>query len=279
MVRKLLAKARQRLDEAGVPDARLTAEVLLADAVGQNRPWLIAHSDDAVPPPEARRFTETVDRRANREPLQHIRGRQEFFGREFAVSPAVLIPRPETELLIERVLEWLRPGNRVADVGTGSGCVAITLALEANITISSTDISASALAIAEQNRSRHEAGVEFLRADLLTPFADNSLDAVVSNPPYAADREWSTLEPEVRDHEPKGAIVAGETGLEAYERLIPHAVRTLKPGGWLALELGHESLPGVRRLLSGGQWRNPEVFPDLNGHDRMLRIRLRTTPV
>ena len=202
-------------------------------------------------------------------PTQYITGNQEFYGRDFRVNPAVLIPRPETEHLVEAVLTALQNPARILDVGTGSGAIAITLALEAaRHTVFATDISPKALEVATQNAFTRRANVRFLNADLLTAIADHSLDAVVSNPPYVPDADAPTMQREVRDWEPHLALFAGQTGLDIYRHLIPEAARVLKPGGLLALEFGFGQSEALTALTA--TWQNVQIKPDLAGIPRVL---------
>ena len=210
-----------------------------------------------------------LNERMQGKPTQYITGHQEFYGRDFRVTPDVLIPRPETELLVEAVLKHVPQGSRILDVGAGSGAIAITLALEGKYQVFSTDISSPALRIAAANAANLRAKVHFIAADLLTAIDDHSLDAVVSNPPYIAEGE--TLQREVRDWEPHQALFAGPDGLDIYRRLIPEAKRVLKPVGLLALELGQHQFEAVQSLAH--DWTNPRLIPDLAGIPRVILIR------
>ena len=204
-----------------------------------------------------------LNERMRGKPTQYITHRQEFYGREFRVTPDVLIPRPETEHLVEAALGFAR--GRVVDVGTGSGAIAVTLALETPAFVIATDI--VSMDVAERNARSLGAAVSFVQCDLLRAFADGSLDAVISNPPYVA--AGADLPREVRDWEPGLALFAGEDGLAMYRRLIPEAARVLRSGGWLALELGFDSLPAVREMLGEG-WRDVRVIDDLAGIPRVV---------
>ena len=198
-------------------------------------------------------------------PLQYITKTQEFYGRPFRVTPDVLIPRPETELLIEVVLKRRPRARTIVDVGTGSGAIAITLALELGAFVLATDISPAALKIATQNAAN---SVSFIAADLLSSISDATMDVVASNPPYVASGDRATMQREVRDWEPEQALFAGESGLDIYRRLIPESWRVLKPGGLLALELGFGQSEAVTELVAG--WQNVEVAKDLAGIPRTL---------
>ena len=271
-LRQLLAEAAARLQSAGVAQSRLTAELLLAHALGRERSYLYAHPEET---PDPASFLDLIARRVAGEPMQYLTGVQEFFGRSFAVSPAVLIPRPETELVIAAALELI-PGDapaRIADVGTGSGCLAVTLALERpRAVVIATDISPAALALARRNADALGARVDFLESDLLAA-APGHFDLIVSNPPYIPDSEWATLQREVRDHEPRLALLAGPTGAEVYARLIPQAHAALRPGGGLVLELGYNSAPAVRALLTADAWGSVWTRRDAQGWERVLTAR------
>jgi release factor glutamine methyltransferase len=270
-LRQHLAEAAAQLTAAGVDKPRLTAELLLAHALGRERSYLYAHPEENLANAAATAFTGLVRRRAEGTPLQYLTGVQEFHGRSFAVSPAVLIPRPETELVVAAALDLLPPdaATRIVDVGTGSGCIAVTLALERpSATLVATDISAAALAVARGNAAALGARVEFVQTDLLAA-APGRFDLIVSNPPYIADGDWTGLQREVRDYEPRTALLAGPTGAEVYTRLIPQAHAALSPGGWLVLELGYDSAPAVRALLAPG-WTAVATRRDEQGWDRVL---------
>jgi release factor glutamine methyltransferase len=279
------------LREAGVPSFTLAAELLLLHVVGQNRTWLYAHPEEVLPDERLEHFLELIARRAGGEPTQYLTGKQEFWGLEFEVTPAVLIPRPETEHVIEVALDRLavhelragRPqktigeGLKIADIGTGCGCIAIALAKELpKADFVATDISQAALEVARRNVIRHAVGdrLRLIRADLLQPSGGSpaplAFDLIASNPPYIGRREASTLTREVRDHEPEQALFGGEEGYELYGDLVAQAASHLKPGGILVLELGHDSLPAVRPLLDATNWTNVGVTNDLAGIPRVI---------
>ncbi|MDP8990385.1 MAG: peptide chain release factor N(5)-glutamine methyltransferase, partial [Acidobacteriota bacterium] len=201
------------------------------------------------------------------EPTQYITGRQEFYGREFRVTRDVLIPRPETEHLIEAALA--RGAESILDIGTGSGAIAVTLALETTMRVTATDVSPAALRVARQNAQALAARVDFVACDLGAAFNDGSFDLVVSNPPYVAERDRASLQSEVRDHEPGLALFGGEDGLAVYRRLIPEATRLLRPDGWLMMELGDAE--AVREMCA--DWSGVEVVNDLAGIPRVLLAR------
>lgn len=266
-----LLPARYQLASAAVEEPRRTAGTLLAAVLDCDQTHLFAYPERVLTEPESAHFAELVARRAAGEPTQYLTGVREFFGRDFEVDPTVLIPRPETEFLIEAVLGEAPDSARILDLCTGSGCIATTLACERpNNQVFAADISADALRIAQRNSGRHDASVSFLQGDLLDAVRDESYDVIVCNPPYVAERDRATLSREVR-REPSLALFAGTDGLAIYRRLIPAATRVLRPGGLLVLELGYDSLPGVRELL--GEWDRVEIRSDLAGIARVALAR------
>lgn len=266
-----LLQGQKLFEDAGILAPRLTAEVLLAHAIGCERSWLFAHSDEELKEVWWIHYGRYLHQRLNGMPTQYITGKQEFWGRDFRVTPDVLIPRPETEHVVEAVLK--QNAGRILDIGTGSGAIAISLALETKAKVVATDISLAALYVAKQNSLRLSARVDFLAGDLAAALADRSFDVVVSNPPYVAETDRGSLAREVRDHEPELALFAGAYGLAIYSRLIPEAARVLTPGGTLILELGAGMAESVSALLYGG-WRDIEAAPDLAGIPRVLTAKL-----
>ena len=316
-VRTTLKQGLTQLREARVPSFTLAAELLLLHVLGRDRTWIYAHPEEEIPGEDAARYFELIARRANGEPTQHLTGKQEFWGLEFEVTPNVLIPRPETEHVIEVALDRLAlrelragrrqtltgEGLRIADIGTGSGCIAIALAKELpQSAIFATDISSAALAVARRNAARHSVAdrIRFLECNLLdglaastvgaryivplrpeganfelhesriTEHGSRSFDLIVSNPPYIGRRGTETLPREVRDHEPEIALYGGEEGHELYADLIAQSAAHLKPSGILILELGHNSLPAVQPLLDSPVWTNIGATNDLAGIPRVL---------
>ena len=233
---------------------------------GHDRAWLYAHGNDELIELWWIHYGRYLHHRMKGEPTQYITGRQEFYGREFRVTPDVLIPRPETEHLIETVLARASGPMTILDVGTGSGAIAVTLALETGARVVGTDVSCAALRVAKQNAEALGAPVTLVACDLGAAFTDGSIDLVVSNPPYIATRDRASLEAEVRDHEPALALFGGEDGLAIYRRLVPEAARLLRPGGWLMMELG--DAPAVREMCAG--WNGFEVVNDLAGIPRVI---------
>lgn len=263
-IRTALAQGTELLAQGRVVEPRLTAEVLLAHAMRCQRSYFYAHPEQELREVEWLHYGRYLHERIQGKPAQYITKKQEFYGREFRVTPDVLIPRPETELLVERVLQRAR--GLTIDVGTGSGAIGVTLALETGAVVVATDLSGEALTVARANAATLRAPIQFIEADLLKPFADGAADLIVSNPPYVSLD--ASLEREVRDHEPHLALFAGHSGLEIYRRLIPEALRVLKPGGTLALELGFGLADQVTALAAN--WRDIRIFPDLAGIPRVL---------
>ena len=255
---------------------RRDAELLLLRLIERDRAFLLTHPDLLLTTDQTAQYESWLRRRALHEPIQYILGEQEFFGLTFAVTPDVLIPRPETEHLVEALLARVphdRP-LRIADVGTGSGAIAVALSYalpEAQVT--GLDISEAALAIAKRNaETHHVAGrMRFLTSDVLSAVASERFDAIVSNPPYVAEADRASLEPQVRDYEPSGALFAGTSGLDVYERLIPEAHAALEPGGWLLMEIGQGQRDALTQLLSG--WNNVGFIDDLQGIPRVACAR------
>jgi release factor glutamine methyltransferase len=272
-LQEALVQGTKLLENAGISVPRLTAEVLLSQAIRCERPFIYAHPEQELREVEWIHYGRYLHERLNGKPTQYITGRQEFYGREFRVTPDVLIPRQETELVVETALEAGRSARRILDVGSGSGAIAVTLQLETNATVYGTDISAAALAVAAENARKLGARAEFVCCDLMSAIAASSMDLVVSNPPYVPEAERASLQREVRDHEPGLALFAGPTGFEIYERLVAEAERVLCPGGWLVLELGYKSRDRVLGMF-GRHWRDVRVVPDLAGIPRVLAARM-----
>jgi release factor glutamine methyltransferase len=266
-----LLQGTKLLEDDAVTAPRLTAEVLLIHALKRDRSYLYAHPEEELAEVAWIHFGRYLHERLKGKPTQYITGRQEFYGRDFRVTPDVLIPRPETEHLVEAAIARIQPNDLVLDVGTGSGAIAITLALETPARVVATDISAAALGVARAQQ--FSAGVHYLLSNLVDAFRDQSVDVLVSNPPYVPRTDEPGLQREVRDYEPHIALFAGPTGLEIYERLIVEAARVLRPRGWLLLELGYNSLEPVRAMLQR-EWSEITVIPDLAGFPRVLATRL-----
>jgi release factor glutamine methyltransferase len=261
------------LEEAAIPAPRLTAEVLLSHAVHSQRSYLYAHPEQDLKEVEWIHYGRYLHERLKGKPTQYITGRQEFYGREFRVTPDVLIPRPETEHLVETAVQRLSPGKQIIDVGCGSGAIAISVALELHTSVLACDLSVPALEVARRNARTLSAPVAFLAADLLTPFAPRTFDAVLSNPPYVPLAHRDTLQREVRDYEPEIALFGGPGGNEIYAALFTQAARVLRPGGLLILELGFTSLDAVLAMAQTG-WQDVRTSDDLAGIPRVLTAQL-----
>ena len=297
-VRSLLRQGVEQLRNASVPSFTLAAELLLLHVAGHHRTWLYAHPEEILSRQTALEYFELLRRRAAGEPTQQLTGKQEFWGLQFEVTPDVLIPRPETEHLIEVALDRLavrelRAGRPVhletqplaiVDIGTGSGCIAVALAKELPAaSIYATDLSKAALDVARRNSTRlgFAGRIHFLESNLLDACSSSHesqittresllFDLIISNPPYVSRREANSLPIEVREHEPAVALYGGEEGYELYGSLVPQAAQFLKPGGLLILELGYNSLPAVKPLLESSGWCNIGVTNDLAGIPRVL---------
>jgi len=270
-LRTALRQGSEILAAAGTPEPRLTAEVLLCHALRRERSYLYSHPEHELTTVEWIHYGRYLHERLQGKPLQHITRRQEFYGREFEVSPAVLIPRPETEHVVEQALRAAPDARRVLDLCTGSGNLAVTLALELNAWAAATDISLEALQVARRNVRRHAARVDLVQCDLASAISAR-FDLIVANPPYIPLHEIPALQREVRDHEPHIALAGGETGVEYYRRIVPEAERLLKPGGWLIVEIGCQGEPGVLAAFSAA-WSDLATEYDLAGWPRVVRAR------
>lgn len=300
-----LSAAIARLTAQSIPSPRMNAELLLMFTLGCDRAYLFAHPERELTPDEQSRYDAALAERSRGVPAQYITGHQEFWGMDLIVSPAVLIPRPETEHVIETVLELQASGverqaagqlgtldlgpqtsaslttevrgpkskGRIVDVGTGSGCIALALAKELpDAEIHATDISPAALEVARANAARHQLGqrIEFHETDLLAGLP-GEFDFVVSNPPYVGEAEEDTVQLEVRKFEPRTAVFAGSKGTEVIARLIPQAQAILRPGGWLVIETSGTIVKVVRALLEG--WDEVQIKVDLQSIPRVVRAR------
>ena len=266
-LRTALQQGAKLLEDGGIAGPRLTAEVLLGHAIGQDRTYLWAHPEDELSELGWIHYGRYLHQRLKRMPTQYITKKQEFWGREFRVEPGVLIPRPETEHLIETVLTECPTVRRIVDVGVGSGAIAVTLALELKRTVVATDISAEALHIAQCNIEALGATVSLIHCDLAEAIANQSVDLLVSNPPYVPERDKAVIEPEVKDWEPRQALFAGVDGLSIYPRLIAEAARILVPGGMFIAEIGIHQMEAVKMLLTG--WTGVHFVNDLAGIPRV----------
>jgi len=289
-LREALRSATSFLQDLNVPSAALAAELLLMHLLGRDRAYLYTHPEFDLPEDALARYRELIAERATGKPTQYITGHQEFWGLDFEVTPDVLIPRPETEHLVEAVLDLWRAngpgranrsgaqaaGPRVVDVGTGSGCIALALASELpQAQIVATDLSRPALEVARRNALRLDLaeGVWFVEMDLLTAVTGHAgFDFVVSNPPYVGSQEIEWVQREVREFEPRLAWGGSGSGDDVYQRLFPQALAVLKPGGYVAVEVGYNQAARVLALLRAG-WTEAEVRPDLAGIPRVVVAR------
>ncbi|MGI8771113.1 MAG: peptide chain release factor N(5)-glutamine methyltransferase [Acidobacteriaceae bacterium] len=272
-LQQAITQATQRLNPS--PTARRDAELLLLHITGLTRADLLTHPERPLPEEQRVAYDGAIVRRQQQEPVQYITGVQEFYGRPFRVTPAVLIPRPETEHIVEAAMEaavtlGARDPMRLLDVGTGSGILAVTLALQyPHATVTATDISSAALAIAQQNAQTHGVSgrIRFLQSDLLKALEGQHFDLIVSNLPYVGNDE--PLEPQVVHFEPHTALFAGPDGLTLYRRLIPGAAAALVPGGHLLLEIGQGQQSAIEQLLNEAHLTGVHVLPDLQGIPRV----------
>lgn len=275
-----LTEATQVLRDAGLREARRDAASLLMHALGRDRAYLVTHSDDALTADQLAQFRRMIARRAAGVPVQYVKGEQEFYGLMFEVTPDVLIPRPETELLVEKALELMRATTAplVCDVGTGSGCIAVSLLHErTEARACALDISPAALRIAARNAARHGVGarLELVESDCFAALATTAatFDAVVSNPPYITQHELAGLAREVSEHEPRHALTPGGDGLRIIRRLLADAPRFLNTDGHLLFEIGWNQHDAVRRLIDPHVWTLIDVYEDLQSIPRAVVLR------
>ncbi|MGE5576345.1 MAG: peptide chain release factor N(5)-glutamine methyltransferase [Syntrophothermus sp.] len=282
---QVLQRTTEYFAQKGIPNPRLDAEVLLAHLLGVERIRLYVEHDRPLMPDELAGYRELVARRARRAPVAYLTGRKEFMGLDLAVDSGVLIPRPETELLVERALAWCRAEMEqsrsvvhLADIGTGSGAIAVALAKNLPKSAAyATDISAAALAVAAANAEKHGVGsrIKFFEGDLAGPLYEEGLagrlDLLASNPPYVPRRTAGELPPEVVRYEPEVALFGGEDGLKFYEPLVGQAGELLRGGGLLIMEIGHDQAATVTEFIAReGNFGDPTVIKDYAGHDRVV---------
>ncbi|HSE35979.1 MAG TPA: peptide chain release factor N(5)-glutamine methyltransferase [Blastocatellia bacterium] len=283
-ISQAIIEGSRRLRAAGVDHDRLTAGLLLRHLIGVERTHLLTRSEEQIGADQYRDYLELVERRAAGEPLQYVIGHQEFYELDFIVTPDVLIPRPETEFLIERVMKLAEESERdsllIVDVGTGSGCIAVTIAkLLPGARLIATDVSPAALTVAQRNaeRNRVRDRIEFLEGDLLEPLAERGLqgavDILASNPPYVNQVGRQLLQREVREWEPHEALFGGADGLDFYRRLLAETAPILKPQGYLVLEIGFSQLEAISEIVSGSGLRLCDVTRDLQGIPRVLCLQ------
>lgn len=279
-----IIEGSRRLRAAGVDHDRLTAGLLLRHLIGVERTHLLTRSEEQIGGDQYRDYLALIERRAAGEPLQYVTGRQEFYGLDFIVTPDVLIPRPETEFLIERVMKLAEESERdsllIVDVGTGSGCIAVTIAkLLPGARLIATDVSQAALTVAQRNAEHHGVRdrIEFLEGDLVAPLLDRGLqgavDILASNPPYVNQDGRQFLQREVREWEPKEALFGGADGLDFYRRLLAETPIILKPTGHMVLEIGFSQFEAISEIVSGSALQLRDDTRDLQGIPRILCLQ------
>lgn len=282
-IAETILEGAHRLRQAGVPEARREAGSLLAFVLGRDRTFILSHAQDPIGEEHAERFLHCLERRAQGEPLQYITGHQEFFGLDFEVTKDVLIPRPETELLIETALKLFAASAAVSvcDVGTGSGCIAISLLHELpQARAIALDISPGALAVAQRNAARHSVDrrIEFVLSDCFETLNQgeprrSSFDLIVSNPPYIEEGAMADLQREVRDYEPRSALAAGADGLAIIRRLLLEAPSFLRVDGYFLFEIGFNQAASVEQLIDPKAWKLLDFYKDLQGIPRTVALQ------
>jgi len=283
-ISQAITEGTVRLQAAGIDQERRTAGLLLCHVMGIDRTHLLTRSKEQIGEAQYRDYLALVERRAAGEPLQYLTGHQEFYGLDFTVTPDVLIPRPETEFLIERVIklaeETTQDAPLIVDVGTGSGCIAVTLAKQLpGARLIATDASRAALDVARTNAERHSVGdrIEFLEGDLLARLSElgleGAVDVLASNPPYVNEESREVLQREVRDWEPHAALFGGVDGLHFYRRLLAESPRYVKSGGYVVLEIGFSQVDSIFEMIAGGPFELIDITPDLQGIPRTLCLR------
>jgi release factor glutamine methyltransferase len=286
-IAEAILQGAHKLRNAGVSDPRREAGWLVGGVLDKDRSFILTHAEDPVAEEQSQRLSEWLERRASGEPLQYITGHQEFFGLDFEVTRDVLIPRPETELLVESALKLVRESEDapfICDVGTGSGCVVIALLHELGETsgarATAVDLSPAALAVAERNAERHSVAkrLEFVISDCFSAFGPPDsrqplFDLIVSNPPYIEEGAMAGLQREVRDFEPRSALAAGADGLSIIRRLLLEAPSFLKSGGHLLFEIGFEQSAAVEQLIVSDIWRLLDIYKDLQGIPRTVVLQ------
>jgi release factor glutamine methyltransferase len=274
-----LKQAAELLKTAAIQEPRREAASLLELAGGYEKTFVFAHPEHRLTQDEENLFTSYINRRAAREPLQYIRGHQEFYGLDFEVTPDVLIPRPETELLVENAINELRTVKNPSfcEVGVGSGCISVSILHEIPSAASTAlDISDAALMIARKNAERHRVSprLSLLRSDVFNALTEEQFDMIVSNPPYVPKGDFESLQPEVRDFEPRVALTDGGGGLSIIERIVSQSPQFLRPGGTLLMEIGFGQVESVLNMFSEQVWQDLEALDDLQCIPRIVRARI-----
>ncbi len=278
-IAQCLKAGENALSEAGVPDASRQATSLLQFAIARDRAFIIAHPDYELSDNEYELYGTSIARRAAREPFQHIVGRQEFYGLDFIVTPDVLIPRPETELIVERAIELLSEARspRFLEIGVGSGCISVAILKHVSKAAGvAVDVSKAALEIARRNVEMHDvaARLEIFHSDIYESLNEKSFDLIVSNPPYVPIAQYAGLQPEVRDHDPRVALTDESTGLTIIERIVEGAPSFLTPSGRLLMEIGFGQHEPVEALFDPLRWASVSLVHDLQGIPRTIDAAL-----
>ena len=291
--RILIREGQYQLNKAGCPDPKVDAEALYCFLTGRDRVQIFLEAEKEVDPETERKYMKLIDRRASRIPLQHITGEQEFMGYKFIVSPDVLIPRQDTETLVEEGAKTIRTTKKerksffermkgrkdweILDLCCGSGNVGISMArICDNVELTATDISEAALALARRNAKANRVDGRFLQGDLFEPLQGQQFDMILSNPPYVKTNMIAMLQDEVKDHEPLEALDGGRDGLDVYRRIVREAPKHLKKGGFLLLEIGHDQGEALRKMLKEALvFENIEIIRDLPGKERVVRCRFK----
>ena len=280
-IAQAIQDASRILRQSGVPEDRREAGSLLVHVSGKDRTFLISHAEALLTAEEWENYEQVVQRRASGEPLQYITGTQDFFGLDFIVTPSVLIPRPETELLVESALDLLQSQTapQICDVGTGSGCIAVAMMHHlSQARAVALDISAAALQVAQKNAERHKVAnrITFVESDCFAAVPTNTVfDLIASNPPYVSADALAGLQREVRDHEPVVALSPGPDGLSVIRRLLTDAPTFLQPQGYLVLEIGFDQGEAISRLVAAETWNLIDIRPDLQGIPRIVLLQKR----
>ena len=276
-IAEALKQARELLAVNGVADPHRESVSLLARALGKDKTFLYAHPEYALAYDERKLFESYLARRAGREPFQYITGVQEFYGLEFEVTPGVLIPRPETEMVVDQALRLFREFNtpNFCEIGVGSGCISVTILHELRTARAvAVDVSMTALEVSRRNAARHGVAerLSLIESDVFDSLTDHTFDAIVSNPPYVPVREFAGLQAEVRDFEPQVALTDGSDGLSIIRRIIDESPRFLRPRGWLLMEIGFDQSEKVSLMFAPEIWESPKLLPDLQGIPRLVAV-------
>lgn len=275
-----LKTAAEILQNSGIDEPRREAASLLAFTLQKDKTFLIAHNDQVLTENQQNAFSQILERRANREPFQYIVGKQEFFGLDFIVTPDVLIPRPETEMIVEEAIEILKniEAPTVCEVGIGSGCISISILYNVKAAVAvGLDISEKALQITGKNAEIYNVNqrLALKTSDIFSALNEEKFDLIVSNPPYISSKDIFALQPEVRDYEPLGALTDGADGFSIIEKIILESPKFLEPNGFLLMEIGFQQSPKVKGLFDEKIWTSTEFLPDLQGIPRTVKASLK----